>query len=311
MRDRWLTIAEAHAPDAADALRELARLGGPCGADEAARVAALHRDGGLAPLVREVLADAPGDAGPQALASALLAAHAAEGDVAAWVGALERVARRGRATLALEGLRRAADAGCAEAAIGGLRVAGTAELDRALAAVAARPAVRPAFVEAVALRPRVLGAALLRRVERGDRGALALAAAARVEGLAAALRPALADGARAAGAVAALVEVGDGPSIEALAMALGGPADREARRALVALGATAVSVLESAAAAASMDATADPFLSALAGLGDPALPALLSLADRPTLSVRVVRALSTSPAARRARRSRRWPRRRR
>jgi len=262
--------------------------------------------------VREVLAATPGDAGPQALANMLVDAQASDRsgamrpDVvgprasrdAALVRALERVARAGRATLALDGLRRAADAGCAAAAVGCLRVAGTPELDRALALVAAHPATQPAVVEAVTLRPRVLGAALLRRVERGDRSALALAAAARVEGLAAVVRPFLADPARAVGAVDALVVGGDVSSVETLALGLGGPADGEARRALASLGAPAVATLEAAAAAAATagDGAADPYVAALAGLGDAALPSLVALADRPTLAVRVVRALAASKA---------------
>ncbi len=273
------------------ALRLFVRLGGPLGCGETDRLAALHDDARLAPEVRAILVGARGDAGAAALGRLLLHAREAEQEL---VAALVRVAADGRPASALEALRPGAARGLVLAAAAALELGGVGGLDRLLETTPEEALLAAPMLEAVRGGGGLLHAALLRRVEGGDETAFALAAAARLEGLASLLVPRLAEERRAFAAVRALAASGASEAWRVIPLALAGPARQEARRALHALPAGAADLFAAAIARDGNGKRVAPYWEALAEMGEAGLPHLVALGARPAFGRDAVVALGAS-----------------
>jgi len=292
-RELLLARAESAADAAPDALRELARLGGPVGFSEARRVAALAADERLRAPALSLLARSRGDSGASALGDALLREPALVGPV---VAALSRIAADGRPGLALEALRRGAQAGIPEAAAASVRLGGLEDLGRVLRDAPERAFAGPALAAAVRDAGAAVRASLVRRAARGEARALRLAAVAGLGDLPAALVAHVRDARLAGPAVAAIAAVGGPAAWRVLPLALGGPADAEARDAIRWLPAGAAAVFVDGAMRQG-GAGAEAYLDALAELGDAGLGAIVALGARPSLAPRAVAALERSRAS--------------
>jgi hypothetical protein len=293
-RGRALCLVRARegGPDAESALDLFGRLGGPADGPEAARLSSLHADPRLSAAARHLLASSPGDSGPRELASLLERGGASE---AALVDALRSVARNGRPVLALEGLRRGAFAGRPLAAAAAIRLGGASEVEPLLARLPVDVLGGPEIGEGVATGPESVREAVLRRADRGERGAVVLAVAARLPALPARLRSRLSDPLDAGWATTAVATVGGVEGWRTLPLALEGPARSRALRLLREVPGDAASVF-AAEAARLGGARARPFLRALAEVGDPGLAHLDRLARAPTTASHAVLAIGRSRA---------------
>jgi hypothetical protein len=278
----------------ASGLRWWAEGGPPLAPTEVGRAVALALRTARPRESLAVLAQAAPRGLSEALASVLVREPDVEEDV---VAVLEQLAARGVRREALDALLAGASAGRGLAAAAAVGLASPSGIDRLLVLLPPARFAEVPLARALADGRITLQAHVLRQAVAGHEGALAWAAAARLDGavplcLALAVGP---DAARAEGALAQLEAIGSTDAWLAIARAVDGVAGEAARTRLTSLDAAAAAGLAERARRDVRDRPAA--LAALASGSAVGLAALERLAERPALAPEVLLALSAAPSA--------------